>query len=95
MLATIVALSGLMWYLVDRAKLIWKDLTWGKYVTMASAAVLGFGITYAFGLDLIMGLGIVENVSIAGQVLTGFTLMAGSSAVSEVIDLVQKKSADD
>ena len=91
MLTTIIAFSTIMWYLIDRAKLVWVDWAYGRYLTMGLAAALGFGLTFAFNLDLIFGLALSDAMSIPGQVLTGFSLMAGSSAVSEIIALVKTK----
>jgi hypothetical protein len=61
----------------------------GQYITMAVAAIGGFGLTFAFGLDLIYACGLVENLTLAGQILTGLVLMSGSSAVAEVIERVK------
>ena len=77
MLTTIIAFSTIMWYLVDRAKLTWENWKYGYVLTMLLAGALGFGLTFAFNLDLIFGLTLSEAISIPGQVLTGFSLMAG------------------
>lgn len=95
MLMTILALSGVMWYLIDRLKMVWADKEYGKYITMAVSAVLGFGLTFSFGLDVLFALGIVETVSIAGQLLTGAALMSGSSAISEIITAIKGVSEND
>ena len=89
MLMTIIALSCVMWYLIDRLKLMWSDKSYGRYITMAISALFGFGLTFAFGLDILFALGIVETISIAGQLITGAALMSGSSAVSEIIDAIK------
>ena len=89
MLMTIIALSCVMWYLIDRLKLMWSDKSYGRYITMAMSALFGFGLTFAFGLDILFALGIVETISIAGQLITGAALMSGSSAVSEIIDAIK------
>ena len=95
MLMTILALSGVMWYLIDRLKMMWSDKSYGKYITMAVSAVFGFGLTFAFGLDILFALGIVEVVSIAGQLLTGAALMSGSSAISEIIAAIKGSDKND
>lgn len=89
MLTLIIALSAIMWYLIDRLKVIWSALSFAKYVTMAVAAVAGFGLAFGFDLDLIYACGLVPEASILGTVITGFALMAGSSAVSEIIGKIK------
>ena len=81
----IFALSAIIWYVVDRFKPIWADLTWGKYVTTAIAGALGAMVIFGYGLDLIQALGIIDHVTFIGQLLTVLTLMCGSSAISEII----------
>ena len=85
MLSLIVALSAVLWYIIDRAHRLWDALPYGKWITMIVAAIGSFGLVFSFGLDLISACGLVDGVSMAGQILTGFVLMSGSSAISEVI----------
>ena len=92
-LTLIIALSAVMWYIIDRAKTLWAEVSWGKWITIAIAAIAGFGLTFAFGLDILFAVGLVESVSIAGQIITGFVLMSGSSAVSEVIERIKGGSS--
>ena len=90
MVALIVALSCVLWYLIDRGKdALWGQFPWGKYVTIAVSAIGAFAITFSFGLDLIFGLTLTPDVTLAGQILTGFTLMSGSSAVAEIIGKIK------
>lgn len=88
-LTLIIALSAVLWYTIDRFKSLWSEKSWGKYITMAVAAIGGFGLTFAFSLDLIYACGLVENLTFAGQILTGLVLMSGSSAVAEVIERIK------
>lgn len=88
-LTLIMALSAVLWFIVDKFKPLWAEKSWGKYITMAVAAIGGFGLTFAFGLDLIYACGLMENLTLAGQILTGLVLMSGSSAVAEVIERVK------
>ena len=85
MLSLIVALSAVLWYIIDRAHRLWDALPYGKWITVIVAAIGSFGLVFSFGLDLISACGLVDGVSMAGQILTGFVLMSGSSAISEVI----------
>lgn len=94
-LTLIIALSGVMWYIIERGKEeLWGALSWGKWVTIAAAAVAGFGLTFAFNLDIIYACGLVADVSIAGKIITGFALMAGSSGVSEIIERIKGKDTE-
>lgn len=85
MLTLIVALSAVLWYVIDRAHPLWENLSYGKWITLVVAGIGSFSLVFSFGLDLIFACGLVDSVSMAGQVLTGFVLMSGSSAISEVI----------
>lgn len=84
-IALILALSAVIWYIVDRFKPIWDEQAWGKYVTTAVAGVLGAAVVFGYGLDVICAMGIANEISIIGQVLTVLALMCGSSAISEII----------
>ena len=85
MLTLIVALSAVLLYVIDRAHPLWENLSYGKWITLVVAGIGSFGLVFSFGLDLIFACGLVDSVSMAGQILTGFVLMSGSSAISEVI----------
>lgn len=84
-IALLLALSAVIWYVVDRFKPAWSEFSWGKYVTTAVAGALGAAVVFGYGLDLICALGISQDISIVGQVLTVLALMCGSSAISEII----------
>lgn len=88
-LTLIIALSSIMWFLIDRFKPIWNDLSFGKWITIAVSAVAGFGLTFAFNLDVIYACGLVKEISLAGEIITGFVLMSGSSAVAEIIERIK------
>lgn len=89
MLSLIFALSIIMWYVIDRFKPLWDKKSWGKYVTIAVAALFAFGLSFGFGLNLVFGLGLIDSVTIQDQILTGFALMSGSSALSEIIEKIK------
>lgn len=90
MLGLILSLSMIMWYIIDRFKPLWESLSYGKYITMGISALAGFALVFSLGLDILVGLGLLTSITIAGQIMTGFVLMAGSSAISEVISLIKK-----
>lgn len=89
MLTLIIAMSAIMWYLVDRFKPLWSELSFGKYITIVISALFAFGLTFAFGLDLVFACGLFAEMTVAGQILTGLVLMSGSSAVAEIIERIK------
>lgn len=92
MLTLIIALSSIMWYVIQRGKdEIWSKLSFSKWITIAVSALFAFALVFSFNLDLIMACGLVENITIAGKIITGLVLMSGSSAIAEVIERVKGK----
>lgn len=89
MLFLIVGLSTIMWYIIDRFKPMWETLTAGKYITIAVSALFGFALAFGYDLDIVCAAGLAEAVSPLGTILTAFALMAGSSAVSEIITRIK------
>ena len=84
-IALILALSAIVWYVIDRFKPIWSEKSWGKYITTAVAGVLGAAVTFGYNLDLKFSIGIVPEISIVGKLITVLAFMCGSSAISEII----------
>ena len=91
MLSLILALSAVLWFLVDRFKPLWGGLSFGKYITLLVAGIGAFALVFSFNLDLILACGLVEATTIAGKIMTGLVLMSGSSAVAEIIERVKGK----
>lgn len=91
MLSLILALSAVLWFLVDRFKPIWEGLSFGKYITILVAGIGAFALVFSFNLDLILACGLVKATTIAGKIMTGLVLMSGSSAVAEIIERVKGK----
>ena len=89
MLTLIIGLSMIMWYVIDRFKPLWTELSYGKYITIGLSAVFGFVLAFGFGLDLVNAVGLYDAVTPIGTAVTGCLLMSGSSAVSEVITKVK------
>mgnify|MGYP006979127016 CR=1 FL=1 len=88
-LATIVAVSSVIWYVVDRIKQSYEGLSWGRWLTLGISAILSIASVFCFNLDVMAGLQITEANSIMGQILTVLVLMSGSSGVSEIIQRVR------
>ena len=92
MLALLLAVSMIEWYIIDRAKsAIWDQLSFGKYITMAVSLIASFCLAIAFKLDVLVAVGLVEEVSNAGIILTGFALSSGSSAIAEIVGGISGK----
>lgn len=89
MLQIIIVVSIIMWYIIDRFKTLWEGWMYGKYVTIALSAVFAFALAFGYKLDIMAALGVVTDTSILGIVLTGLTLMGGSSATAELIERVK------
>lgn len=89
-LVLIIALSSVMWYIIQRGKdEIWGKYPFGKWITIGIAAIFGFGLAFSFNLDIIYACELVDEISLAGEIITGFVLMSGSSAVAEVIEKIK------
>ena len=85
----IMALSAIIWYVIDRTKPMWSEIAWGKYITTALAGVLGAAVVFGYKLDLVCAMGMASEVSIVGQIVTVLSLMCGSSAISEIITRIK------
>ena len=85
----IIALSAIIWYILDRIKPLWSDKSWGKYVTTFSAGVLGAAVVFGYGLDVVCAMGMAAEMTVVGQVITVLALMCGSSAISEIITRIK------
>ena len=85
----IIACSTIIWYIADRFRGLWDNLSFGKYVTMAVVAVLGIIATVTFNLDILTAAGVVPNVTVFGQICTVLLLMGGSSCIAEIINRIK------
>lgn len=90
-LTLILALSAIMWYLIEQAKPLWANVSFHKYITIGVSALFAFAFTFGFGLDVIAATGLFPTMTVLGQIVTGLTLMTGSSGIAEVMERVQKK----
>ena len=92
MLFLVGALSIIIWYIIDRFKELWTGLPYGKYITIGAAAILSFLVVFCFGIDILVAFGLFAEVSIMGEILTALIFMSGSSAVSELVQLIKNTS---
>jgi len=89
MLAIIMALSVVIWYIIDRFKPLWDGVKGSKYITIGIAGILGVIAVLTFNLDVLVATGIVPNASAFGQLVTVILYMAGSSAFAEIIERIK------
>lgn len=89
LLETILIISTLMWYVIDRIKPVWASYKYGRYITMAAAAAMAAAICIGYRLDIVYALGLSEGADPIGIGLTALLCMGGSSAVAEFIAKVK------
>lgn len=92
MLFLVGALSIIIWYIIDRFKELWTELPYSKYITIGAAAILSFLVVFCFGIDILVAFGLFTEASIMGEILTALIFMSGSSAVSELVQLIKNTS---
>ena len=85
----ILAFSAILWVFIDRAKKLWSNVSWGKWITTAAALAGGFLLAFGYGLDLLQAVGLTEGVSLGGQIFAGMAVAAGSSCINEILEKVQ------
>jgi len=90
-ITTIMMFSMILWVFLDRAKKLWENVSWGKWVTTGVAAAAGLAMAFAYGMDLFAALGI-STASVGGKVFAGLAMAGGSSVINEVITGIKKTS---
>ena len=93
MLTLLFVLSTIIWFVIDRVKPFWSGLSWGKYVTIVVAAVLGAAVVFTYGIDILVALAVTNQVTIVGEILSTLVIMSGSSALSELLALIKTKAS--
>lgn len=89
-LGIIIAISVVIWYLIDRFKPLWEEAKGSKYITIGIACVLGVIAVITFGLDILTATGITKDVTFFGQLVTVLLYMGGSSCIAEIIERIKK-----
>lgn len=92
MMTLLLVLSTIIWFIIDRIKPLWAGLSWGKYITIALAAILGAVVVFTYGIDILVALAVTGQVTVVGEILSTLIIMSGSSALSELLDLVKTKA---
>lgn len=85
----ILMFSAILWVFLDRAKKLWAEISWGKWITTGTAMVAGFLLAFGYGLDLLLAVGLTQAVTIGGQIFAALAVAAGSSCINELIEKVQ------
>ena len=93
MLTLLFVLSTIIWFVIDRVKPFWSGLSWGKYVTIVVAAVLGDVVVFTYGINILVVLSVTNQVTIVGEILSTLVIMSGSSALSELLALIKTKAS--
>ena len=92
MITIILALSAIMWYVIDNLKeKIWGGKTYSSYITISVSAVAAFALAFGYGLDVIYALSFAESITVLGKVITALAMMSGSAVVSEIVELFRAK----
>ncbi|PWL48460.1 MAG: hypothetical protein DBY39_03140 [Clostridiales bacterium] len=85
--------STVLWVFLDRAKKIWVQASWGNWLTIGLATVVGLILAFGYRLDLLMVVGLTEQLTVGGQIFAGLAVAAGSSCIHELLEKVQDKEA--
>lgn len=93
-MSRILYFSIIIWILVDRIKPIWHDKQYGSYITNGVALAVGLLISIYYHLDMLYALELTEEITLIGEVMTGFALMGGSSCIHEIIDGLKQEKMD-
>ena len=93
-LFAVCAFCTIIWYIVDRAKVAWAELPYGKWITVAVACALSCLCVFTYQLDAIVALGVAPELTIAGQIFTVLIFVGGSSLLSEIIKAVKGKKEE-
>ena len=91
MIAIIVSLATIMWYVIDNLKeKLWAGTKYSSYITIAVSALGSFALVFGYGLDIVFALGLVKSATVIGEIITALAMMAGSAVVSEIVELFRK-----
>lgn len=90
-LFAVCAFCTIIWYIVDRVKVAWSNLSYGKWLTVAAACLLSCLCVFSYGLDAIVALGVAEEMTITGQIFTVLIFTGGSSLLSEIIKAIKDR----
>lgn len=84
----LLAISTMIWYVIDRFKPLWETFEYSSAITTAIALVLSAFCVFGLNLDLLNIAALTETITIIGRVITVLLLTSGSSAIAEIIDKI-------
>lgn len=84
-MSTIIIFSVILWVFLDRAKKLWCECSWGKWVTTGVAAAVGLLISFGYDLDLLIAVAAADVASIGGRIFAGLAIAGGSSVINELL----------
>lgn len=87
----IVMFSAILWIFLDRAKKLWEEIGWGKWLTTGLAATAGMLLAFGYRLDLLQVVGLTDALTFGGQLFAGLAVAAGSSCIHELLEKTQKE----
>lgn len=94
MLGLLMVISVIMWYIIDRFKVMfYEDLSWSKYLTTGLALIFSTVLTFTFHLDLFVALEEwtkITHITPIGQVFSILAMTGGSSFVAELVGMFRK-----
>lgn len=93
MLLQIVILALIIERVWEHAQQIIGDHRLSFRVKLIGSAAISIAAAVTLQLDLLFALDVMPDVSLGGQVLTGFVLSLGSNVIHDIIELVSGLSA--
>lgn len=84
----LIAISTMIWYVIDRFKPLWEMLEYSSAITTVIALILSAFCVFGLNLDLLNIAALTETITIVGRVITVLLLTSGSSAIAEIIDKI-------
>jgi len=91
MIGIILAVSTVIWFVVDRFKQIfpWQDLSYGNWITTGIVAILATIAVCTFQLDIFVSCEIVDTCTVFGMIMTVLLIAGGSSCIAEIIKKIK------
>lgn len=92
-IALILFLNAAMWYVIDNLKEnIWGGHAYSRYITILVSTACAFGLSFGYNLDILYALEVVQESGMLGNVITALSMMGGSAAVSEIVEMFRGKN---
>jgi len=92
MIGILVAVSTVVWYVVDRLNTVfsWKEkLSWGNWLSTIIVAALATIAVVTYQLDIFVACEICAEVTFFGCLMTVLVIAGGSSCIAEIIKRIK------